>query len=215
MRMKTTVRFSLCLNKGDEVGITTSENTPEVSPRNDDRTNKSKRSFERIHPIRQLPCRTFLSCGSCAYGDDCDFLHDERLRYHGFVEPYIFNRYSLKHNNNGNIQDGLFWPTMSMSEVLYHRDSKGLPAIQQHYHVPTPFIPHIDKNPDESVARPPPSCSTNRSKQTVYSTWNYFTLFLEHQNVFGQGSDYSFPDVDFTITGRPRLSVFRALAEQN
>ena len=28
---------------------------------------------------RQLPCRTFLSCGTCPYRDRCVYLHDPRL----------------------------------------------------------------------------------------------------------------------------------------
>jgi len=28
---------------------------------------------------RQLPCRTFISCGSCPYGDRCVFLHDPSI----------------------------------------------------------------------------------------------------------------------------------------
>lgn len=29
-----------------------------------------------VHKCRQLPCRTFVSTGSCPYGDRCVFLHD-------------------------------------------------------------------------------------------------------------------------------------------
>lgn len=29
----------------------------------------------------QLPCKTFVSCGKCAYNGRCQFLHDTRIMY--------------------------------------------------------------------------------------------------------------------------------------
>ena len=34
---------------------------------------------------RQLPCRTFISTGTCPYKDRCVYLHDPRLAYSGQV----------------------------------------------------------------------------------------------------------------------------------
>ncbi len=33
----------------------------------------------QVFKCRQLPCRTFISTGSCPYGDRCVFLHDPQI----------------------------------------------------------------------------------------------------------------------------------------
>jgi hypothetical protein len=49
----------------------------------------------RLHPLpvtstkcRLLPCRTFVSTGSCCYGDRCVFLHDQSV-----VSKPVFVKY--------------------------------------------------------------------------------------------------------------------------
>ena len=37
------------------------------------------RNQNHVFKCRQLPCRTFISTGSCPYGDRCVFLHDPSI----------------------------------------------------------------------------------------------------------------------------------------
>lgn len=67
---------------------------------------------------RQLPCRTFISTGSCPYGDRCVFLHDPSI----VAKPvYIKTKRKSKEDV---ATDAFFWPTMSLSSVMGKTDSK-------------------------------------------------------------------------------------------
>jgi hypothetical protein len=57
--------------------------------------------------FRQLPCKTFVSVGSCPYRDRCVYLHDPRLVY---KEAKTKTR---KKNSEDSILDSFFWPVMS------------------------------------------------------------------------------------------------------
>jgi len=111
---------------------------------------------------------------------------------------------------------------MSMRDVMRVQDSNGYPNINQPYVVEK--TAEKTARCDVSVARPPPSCASNRSKQAVYSAWNWFIRFLELQRLQAGGSssgrtsaqsaeaDYGPAAVYNAMTGRPRLAVFRQLA---
>ena len=52
---------------------------------------------------RQLPCRTFISVGTCPYRERCVYLHDPRLMCRDAKTK------SRRKNNEDLIQDSLFW----------------------------------------------------------------------------------------------------------
>jgi len=90
--------------------------------------------------MRQLPCRTYLSIGTCPYGDRCVFLHDARLRFKGGEVTDNFR--STNNMRGGRLgkgrdteHDALFWPTLSLSDVSKNLDSKCQPLIYQAYNV--------------------------------------------------------------------------------
>ena len=84
--------------------------------------------MERIQPLRQLPCRVHLSCGSCSYGDSCVFLHDTRLNC---PVDFVPMAYVPRGRGKCSTTDGLYWPTMSMKDVMILQDSRGFPDINQ------------------------------------------------------------------------------------
>jgi hypothetical protein len=67
---------------------------------------------------RQLPCRTFISTGSCPFGDRCVFLHDPCI----VAKPvYIKTKRKSKDDST---TDNFFWPTMSLNSVMSKVDNK-------------------------------------------------------------------------------------------
>lgn len=90
---------------------------------------------------RQLPCRTFVSTGSCPYGDRCVFLHDpsivskpvyikSKVRLivsSASAEDLISDRVVLciqRKSREDQSIDAFFWPTMSLSSVMGKVDGK-------------------------------------------------------------------------------------------
>ncbi len=67
---------------------------------------------------RQLPCRTFVSTGSCPYGDRCVFLHDPSI-----VAKPVYVRVKRKSKDDV-VTDTFFWPTMSLNSVMGKVDNK-------------------------------------------------------------------------------------------
>jgi hypothetical protein len=90
---------------------------------------------------RQLPCRTFISAGSCPYGDRCVFLHDPAV-----VSKPIYIRskvssgrasmcstlskshtmilsFQRKSKDDAGV-DAFFWPTMPWNAVMGRVDMK-------------------------------------------------------------------------------------------
>lgn len=56
---------------------------------------------------RLLPCRSFVSTGSCCYGARCVFLHDE-----GLVSKPVFIKNLRKEGKEQVSSDSFFWPMM-------------------------------------------------------------------------------------------------------
>ena len=52
--------------------------TPELDAQPSVRSG-SQQSNNHVFKCRQLPCKTFISTGSCPYGDRCVFLHDPSI----------------------------------------------------------------------------------------------------------------------------------------
>lgn len=88
---------------------------------------------EKEKPFRQLPCKTFLSCGTCPFSARCVFLHDIRL-----TSLYSFQTKTRKKAKDDETTDCIFFPPMSKEQVGRRLDSKGQPHIGQPYIVPHP-----------------------------------------------------------------------------
>lgn len=67
---------------------------------------------------RQLPCRTFVSTGSCPYGERCVFLHDPSI-----VAKPVYIKTKRK-SKDDTATDAFFWPTMSLDSVMGKVDNK-------------------------------------------------------------------------------------------
>eukprot|EP01032_Pedospumella_encystans_P011707 gene11707-13595_t len=146
---------------------------------------------------RQLPCRTFISCGSCPYGDRCVFLHDPSI-----VSKPIYVRSKRKSRDDPGV-DAFFWPTMPWNAVMGRVDMKNMPVIAQPYIVPAP----------NSY-----STSTSNNDVAVYSMWEHFLDFCKEDplsivtvprkvpllNAYAPNNHY---------TGRRRLPVFIQLSQ--
>ena len=50
-----------------------------VTPQLAKDTRQGSSFSQQAFKCRQLPCRTFISTGSCPYGDRCVFLHDPQI----------------------------------------------------------------------------------------------------------------------------------------
>jgi len=169
-------------------------------------------------PMRQLPCRTFLSCGACPYKDKCVFLHDYRLEGKPLNE-YIRKSYCKE---NFSQTDVFFFPTMKSIEVNEVIDWQGNPFISQPYIVPDP-VPVPVAGPaqgmkdhassmemDSSVAAPPTSCSSFLAELATFSVWNHFIDALEHTSSSVVVEEEEASPCN-RHTGRSRLSVFKTL----
>jgi len=101
--------------------------------------------------FRQLPCRTFISVGTCPYRERCVYLHDPRCIC---KEAKTKTR---RKNKEDVVLDSLFWPVMPQSMVNEKLDSNGQPHVIQAYSVPQP---QNDQYQDHDRA--------------VYSMWMHF-----------------------------------------
>lgn len=112
---------------------------------------------------RQLPCKTYISTGTCPYGDRCVFLHD----------PYITGKTiyikTKRKSKESLTTDLFFWPTMPINLVSMKLDEKKLPHVFQSYRVP------------------PPNNSTNLNNSNndgaVYSMWENFLDFCARESL--------------------------------
>jgi hypothetical protein len=168
-------------------------------------------------PCRQLPCRTFLSCGTCSFGGRCLFLHPLPLkssskwpepdRDRGFATKY--SRGQQKAHNGSTDQDAFYFPTMSMEVVSEQLDAKGLPLISQEYVLPSPYSSGKRRgkaNTDLSVA-PIPQCLSNRAAYlTSLSVWHHLLDSLKSKKT----KNDCYERIN-KHTGNPRLPVFAAL----
>ncbi|KAJ1440819.1 hypothetical protein B484DRAFT_476588 [Ochromonadaceae sp. CCMP2298] len=148
---------------------------------------------------RQLPCRTFISTGSCPYGERCVFLHDASI-----VSKPIYIRSKRKSRDDAGV-DAFFWPTMPMNAVMSRPDTRNMPAIAQPYIVPAP----------NSY-----TYSSSNNDVSVYSMWEHFLDFCKTDslsvvtvprsvqpqltNPFARTNIYS---------GKARLSTFMRLSQ--
>jgi hypothetical protein len=149
---------------------------------------------------RLLPCRTFISTGSCCYGDRCVFLHDQ-----GVIAKPVYVKY-LKKSKEDNSADAFFWPMMPVQLVKSKLDNRNQPDINQAYVIPAPYVhPTI------------PNLSSNMNHFAVFSMWEHFVDFLASDSL----SIVANPRPVHTMnpyqrinhfTGRKRLDCFSQLS---
>lgn len=152
--------------------------------------------------FRQLPCRTFISVGTCPYRERCVYLHDPRIICR---EAKTKTR---RKNKEDTVVDSLFWPIMPYGQVASKLDSNRQPHVIQSYVVPSP-------QQDQFY----------RHDQAVYSMWMHFVDFCSACNAFtpslssgevkkeDTSACFQAPDLPCNAyTNAPRLPIFRALS---
>ena len=221
---------------GTTFGITTSESVDSLVGIADEARSRTKRSKKPpkakapqtrgaqsgFHPMRQLPCRTFLSCGTCSFNNRCLFLHPTQLASgDDWLEKDLriakYGSFAKKLTKaNGEQTDALYFPTMSMDIVSRQLDERGQPLISQDYVLPVPS-PQGNKKKgkgkvvdrDVTVAPVPQSLSNEAAFLTSFSVWHHLLDLLQ-----GDQSDDSCDEFN-AHTGKKRLRVFRILSEGN
>mmetsp|Transcript_5422 Transcript_5422/g.11848 ORF Transcript_5422/g.11848 Transcript_5422/m.11848 type:complete len:438 (+) Transcript_5422:68-1381(+) len=179
--------------------------------------------------FRQLPCRTFISCGACPYGDRCVFLHDPRLLCEGA-------QCTTRLKNRGNdefVVDALYWPAMPRCLVVTAENSNGAPAANGKHRVtsrssnfraglsgagagagdvPLTVQPYSVPYPQRDMY--------HAHDQSVYSLWTHFVDFCLYSTALsranmGAGMLPAEPDPLDELnayTEEPRLNCFRVFA---
>lgn len=148
--------------------------------------------------FRQLPCRTFISVGTCPYRERCVYLHDPRVICR---EAKTKTR---RKNKEDTVVDTLFWPIMPYAQVASKLDNNRQPHVIQNYIVP-----------------PPQSDQFYRHDQAVYSMWMHFVDFCSACAASENGRDnivacYQAPDTPTNAyTKGARLAIFRSLSNSN
>jgi hypothetical protein len=138
--------------------------------RRNTKTTKSFRKENEMNKYRQLPCKTFITVGSCPYRDRCQYLHDPRL-----LSPTAKAKSRKTNLTEKQLEDdAFFWPVMSLNSVSGVLDSSKCPHVSQNYVVPLPGTRSVG---DNSVQQ----SDKNRGVQdsSVYSMWGHFTTFCD------------------------------------
>ena len=182
--------------------------------------------------FRQLPCRTFISVGSCPYRERCVYLHDPRLLCpdaksksrvrdckslatstfspHTHTSPLTLHTSSLhrlrerlqKTNKEDLVLDAYFWPCLQAEQVNRYLDASKQPTVTQEYSVP-----------------PPKNDVYRGHDAATYSMWMHFCDLCEASQ--GSGRERARRDYRETMdcsasintyTKERRLEVFRTLA---
>eukprot|EP00401_Gymnodinium_catenatum_P078712 CAMPEP_0117483218 /NCGR_PEP_ID=MMETSP0784-20121206/13824_1 /TAXON_ID=39447 /ORGANISM="" /LENGTH=321 /DNA_ID=CAMNT_0005277743 /DNA_START=13 /DNA_END=978 /DNA_ORIENTATION=- len=156
----------------------------------------SEALFDSTTKFRQLPCRTFISVGTCPYRERCVYLHDPRCICRDAKTK------TRRKNKEDVVADALFWPVMPYSMVSSKLDNNRQPHVIQSYSVP---LPQNDQY--------------RRHDGAVYSMWMHFVDFCQANNEMhcapyaDAAACYSAPDAPInSYTGLPRLSVFTRLS---
>lgn len=168
-----------------------STSTSSVFPRS-----ASEALFDSTSKFRQLPCRTFISVGTCPYRERCVYLHDPRCICRDAKTK------TRRKNKEDVVLDSMFWPVMPYSMVSGKQDTNRQPHVIQSYAVP---LPQNDQY--------------NRHDSSVYSMWMHFVDFCLANN-----ETHNAPHADAAVcycapetatnsyTGHPRLPVFQSLS---
>jgi len=142
---------------------------------------------------RQLPCRTFISVGTCPYRERCVYLHDPRILCRDSKTK------TRKRNKEDDTVDSLFWPIMTQENSHFRLDNHGKPRVIQQYHVP-----------------PPQSNDYKAHDEAVYSLWNNFVEFCQwnsNHNYDNDNTGYLSSNVIANkYTNKKRLNTFLLLS---
>lgn len=174
-----------------------SDTPPYVSVNNANQYVSAFNQMQGPNKCRQLPCRTFISTGSCPYSEKCVFLHSNEI-----VSKPIFIKIKRKSKDETGT-DTFFWPTMPLGTVMSKLDARNQPDIAQSYIVPAPG-----------------SYSTHSSinDSAVFSMWEYFLDFLATDSLSVVTQPRAVPPLNpyqanNRFTGKSRLPVFRNLSQ--
>lgn len=151
--------------------------------------------FNSSSKYRQLPCRTFISVGTCPYRERCVYLHDPRC-----VSKEARTR-TRKKNKEDSTSDSLFWPVMPQSKVNSRLDGNQQPHVVQEYSVPVPRQDQYEKH-----------------DRALYSLWMHFVDFCISNSVVGELSEHLKCVLSSEVlvnmqTKAPRLNVFVKLSQ--
>jgi len=152
--------------------------------------------YDSSPKYRQLPCRTFISVGTCPYRERCVYLHDPRIICR---EAKTKTR---RKNKDDTVNDSYYWPIMSFQQVATKLDANRQPHVIQPYVVP----PAMN---DEFV----------RHDEAVHSLWMHFVDLCAATAASTNAHDcesmpcFVAPDIATNAyTKLPRLQVFRTLS---
>lgn len=155
--------------------------------------------FDASSKFRQLPCRTFISVGTCPYRERCVYLHDPRCICKDAKTK------TRRKNKEDMMPDSLFWPVMPYEMVAEKLDANQQPHVIQQYQVP---YPQDDKY--------------RLHDRALYSMWMNFVdscVANSNSDPYSDSQEiqcYKAPDVPINIhTGRLRLPVFMLLSKSN
>lgn len=158
----------------------------------------SQRVERRKDPSRLLPCRTFLSCGSCSFDEKCQFLHCESLRWRQkcsdlYTEPTMIS--SVPKRQGREVSDAFFFPTPPRK--------KGYPARIDSEYKPSPNL---------FFRAGTPACLSNRlAALSTWSLWNWLIDFLNEDCLDKLDESRGRNAINNFHTGRPRLPIFHLL----
>lgn len=180
---------------GANIAVSTSSSSSNsIFPRS-----ASEALFDNTSKFRQLPCRTFISVGTCPYRERCVYLHDPRCIC---KEAKTKTR---RKNKEDVVLDALFWPVMPYPMVAAKLDMNRQPHVIQPYSVPLPQQDQYHKH-----------------DATVYSMWMHFVDFClatsDSINVRHADSApcYAAPNAPINAyTGEARLKFFQFLSSCN
>eukprot|EP01038_Epipyxis_sp_PR26KG_P008127 gene8127-11005_t len=174
----------------------------------------SEACLDSSSKFRQLPCRTFVSVGSCPYRERCVYLHDPRITN---IEAKTKTR---KKNKEDVIQDSFFWPIMSYNQLCGRLDSQGQPHVVQEYHVPyyqnDIYMVH-DRGLYSLWMHFVDQCQALTQDQQILATHGYSEIDskLHTYGMHEPLASLSAPDEDLNhYTKQPRLQVFKELSRR-
>lgn len=155
---------------------------------------------------RQLPCKTWVSTGTCPYARRCQYIHDPRAE-----TLYGFNLKSRKKAVEDNSVDSLFWPPLPRGNLLYDRRNE--PITSQQYLIPhhqnAPYLVKvggvscmISKHQAEAIYRFHYTTIINILLIfiiIIISMYNYFIDFLNKDAAHAYEKMYTIPTNDYMM----------------
>eukprot|EP01038_Epipyxis_sp_PR26KG_P016679 gene16679-22812_t len=161
---------------------------------------------ENTNKFRQLPCRAFISMGTCPYRERCVYLHDPRITSRIEVKTN-----SRKKSKDDVVIDSFFWPVMGANSFNGKVDRSGQPIVMQEYKVPPSMNTFGTEN------------NSDLHDKALYSLWMHFTDYCQSipwanntsaKNIRNKNHHiHSTEDTDLNShTRRPRLNIFKQLS---